>query len=317
MAASHGFTDLVGCRLPLQLAALGGPIGSPALAAAVSEAGGLGMIPNPASEAQVNDRLESARALTKRPIGVSFLIPFVDREAVKAAAAKAEVVEFFYGDPDLELVGLARANGAIVGWQTGSAAEARAATSAGCDFVVAQGIEAGGHVRGTQPLDEVLAETLAGIDVPVVAAGGIGTAQRVDAVLAAGAAAARVGTRFIVAKEADAHPDYVEELIDTSGQDTVMTESFGIGWPDAPHRVLRSAVDAASRFEGEVVGRLGEHEIAPFAYQPPTGGVVGEIAAMALYAGESVDAVTGTQPAAEIVAELTANIGPTWAQETR
>src|SRR5436853_3213996 len=97
------FTDLVGCRLPIQLASLGGPIGTPALAAAVSEAGGLGMIPNPASADEVRDQMERTRALTSRPIGIGFLVPFVDREAVAAAAATAEVVEFFYGDPGPDL----------------------------------------------------------------------------------------------------------------------------------------------------------------------------------------------------------------------
>src|SRR5271167_1579363 len=136
------FTDLVSCRLPIQLASLGG-IGTPALAAAVSDAGGLGMIANPPSAAEVNRSMESARALTSRPIGIGFLIPFVAREAVEAAGASADIVEFFYGDPDPDLVRVARARGTLVAWQTGSAGEALAAEKAGCDFVVAQGVEAG------------------------------------------------------------------------------------------------------------------------------------------------------------------------------
>ena len=114
------FTDLVSCRLPIQLASMGA-IGTPALAAAVSEAGGLGMIANPLSAAEVERSMESVRAITSRPIGIGFLIPFVVREAVDAAAASANVVEFFYGDPDPDLVRVARAAGALVSWQTGSA----------------------------------------------------------------------------------------------------------------------------------------------------------------------------------------------------
>src|SRR5260370_18783550 len=174
-----GFTELVGCRLPIQLASLGGPIGTPALAAAVSGAGGLGMIANPPSAGEVERRMESARALTARPIGVGFLMPFVAGDAVEAAGASAEVVEFFYGDPDPALVRVAGAHGALVAWQTGSAVEAVAAVKAGCDFVVAQGIEAGGQLRGRQRLDDVLAETLAAVDVPVLAAGRGRTTQRV------------------------------------------------------------------------------------------------------------------------------------------
>jgi nitronate monooxygenase len=306
--ATGGFTGLVGCRLPLQLASLGGPVGTPSLAAAVSEAGGLGMIPNPSSAAEVSLLVESARAHTSQPIGIGFLLPFLTQEALGAAAAAVEVVEFFYGDPDADLVRTARSQGALAGWQTGSADEALAAEKAGCDYVVAQGIEAGGHVRGTQRLDDVLAETLAQVEVPVVAAGGVGTPERVRALLEAGAAAVRVGTRFVAAEEADAHPEYVAALIAAGGRDTVLTESFATGWPDAPHRVLRSAVEAAEQLSGPVVGVLGEREIARFGPLPPTREVRGEVAAMALYAGQSVDAVTAVQPASEIVAHLTADV---------
>lgn len=306
--ASGGFTGLVGCRFPVQLASLGGPVGTPALAAAVSESGGLGMIPNPTSAAEVSQLVESARAGTSQPIGIGFLLPFLAREALDAAAAAVEVVEFFYGDPDPELVRTARSRGALAGWQTGSAHEALAAEKAGCDYVVAQGTEAGGHVRGTQRLDDVLAETLAQVDVPVVAAGGVGTPERVGALLAAGAAAVRVGTRFVAAEEADAHPEYVAALIAAVGRDTLLTESFVTGWPDAPHRVLRTAVEAAEKLTSSVAGKLGEREIARFGPLPPTRQVRGEVAAMALYAGESVDAVTRVQPASEIVSDLTAGI---------
>jgi nitronate monooxygenase len=308
MTTSQSFTDLVGCRLPVQLAPLGGPVGTPALAAAVSEAGGLGMIPNPPSAAAVERRMAEARVLTAQPIGFGFLMPFVAREAVEAAASEAEVVEFFYGDPDPDLVRIARAHGARAGWQVGSAAEALAAVQAGCDFVVAQGIEAGGHVRGTQPLDDVLAETLAAVAVPIVAAGGIGTAERLAALLGAGAAAVAVGTRFVVAEESDAHPVHVEALIAASAQDTVLTETFKTGWPNAPHRVLRTAVETAERLDRPVVGRIGGREVPRFWMLTPTAGTRGEVAAMALYAGESVDAVKRIQPASEIFAELTANI---------
>jgi nitronate monooxygenase len=309
MVSDRSFTDLVGCLLPIQSAALGGPISTPALAAAVSEAGGLGMIANPSSAAEVRQLVRQARALTSSAIGIGFLIPFVVAEAVQAAAETARVVEFFYGEPDRELIRLARGHGAVVGWQTGSAAEARAAAEAGCDYVIAQGTEAGGHVRGTQPLDDVLAETLATVDVPVLAAGGVGTAQRFSALLSAGAAAVRVGTRLVAAEEADAHPEYVARLIDASQEDTVLTDAFRNGWPDAPHRVLRSAVEAAEKCDGPVVAVAGAQEIGVFSPRPATREVRGEIAAMALYAGRSVDHVTQIQPAGEIVTELTALCG--------
>jgi NAD(P)H-dependent flavin oxidoreductase YrpB (nitropropane dioxygenase family) len=283
---------------------LGGRVGTPELAAAVSEAGGLGMIPNPSSASESKELVAAARALTAGPLGVGFLVPFIVDDAVEAAGALADVVEFFYGVPRPRLVRQAKANGARVGWQVGSAAEAVAAVEAGCDYVVAQGIEAGGHVRGVQHLDHVLAETLARVDLPVVAAGGIGSSDRVAQLLEAGAGAVRVGTRFVAASESGAHPDYVKLLIAASRDDTVLTETFRTGWPDAPHRVLRTAVDGASAFTGSVVARSGGREIPRFAFLPPTRQTRGAITAMALYAGESVDYVQRVQPAAEITAEL-------------
>ncbi len=136
MATDQAFAGLVGCRLPIQLASLGGPVGTPDLAAAVSNAGGLGMIPNPTSAADVERVVATARELTSQPVGIGFLVPFVSREAVQAAAATAHVVEFFYGDPQRDLVRLACAGDAVVGWQTGSAEEAVQAVESGCDYVV-------------------------------------------------------------------------------------------------------------------------------------------------------------------------------------
>jgi NAD(P)H-dependent flavin oxidoreductase YrpB (nitropropane dioxygenase family) len=249
--------------------------------------------------------LSRARRLTAKPIGVGFLMPFVDRDAVQTAGEQAEVVEFFYGEPDRELIELARSHGAVVGWQVGSAYEARQAVEAGCGYVVAQGTEAGGHVRGGLPLDKVLAETLAEVHVPVVAAGGVGSGSRTAHLLRAGAAAVRVGTRFVVADEADAHPRYVQELVAAGSGDTVLTEAFATGWPDAPHRVLRLSLEAAKAFTGDVVAKLGDRNLPPFAPVPPTGAAVGEVEAMPMYAGMSVGDVRATGPAAAIVAELT------------
>jgi NAD(P)H-dependent flavin oxidoreductase YrpB (nitropropane dioxygenase family) len=129
----------------------------------------------------------------------------------------------------------------------------------------------------------------------------------VAAVLAAGAAAARIGTRFVAAAESGAHPQYVRALIEAKAEDSVLTDVFAVGW-EAPHRVLRSAVEAARAFQGDVVG---EHEwagarmqIPRFGPDSPDRGTTGEIAAMALYAGQSVGAVRAVEPAREIVAEL-------------
>ncbi|MGH7290969.1 MAG: nitronate monooxygenase, partial [Myxococcota bacterium] len=199
------FTELVGCRVPIQLAGMGGVV-TPELAAAVTNAGGLGMIGVPMlSPAVVAALLERIAKLTAGPFGATFLMPFLDREALEIAAARARVVELFYGDPDAAIVDTIHRGGALASWQVGSHAEAVAAERAGCDLVVAQCTAAGGHVRGTIELFPLLSEVLDSLRVPVLAAGGIATARDVAGALAAGAAGVRVGTRFLAAAEADLH----------------------------------------------------------------------------------------------------------------
>ncbi|GAC1542274.1 MAG: hypothetical protein NVS3B12_30200 [Acidimicrobiales bacterium] len=303
------FTELVGCRHPLQQAGMGGAA-TPALAQAVAGAGGLGMLAmSTASVDAVVDAVTAVCAGASGPVGINFLMPFLNRDVVSAAAsAGARLVEFFYDTPSESLVEMVHAGGALAAWQVGSVTEARQAVDAGCDVVIAQGCEAGGHVRGTVGLLALLDDVLEAVPVPVVAAGGIGSGRSMAAVLAAGASAARLGTRFLAASEADVHPEYLELLIGAEADDTVLTEAFSVYWPDAPHRVLRSAVEAALAFDGDVVGETvhgGQRVPLPRLSVPgPTRATTGAIAAMALYAGQSVGAVRRSASAASIVASL-------------
>ncbi len=301
------FTDLVGCSLPLQLAAMPG-VGTPELVAAVADAGGLAMIGLPmVPPPMVAATLDQLASRTRGAIGMNFLVPFLDRAALEVAAPRVKVVEFFFGEPDQELVRAARAGGALVSWQVGSADEARAAVDAGCDLVVAQGDEAGGHVRGSVGLLPTLARVLDAVAVPVVAAGGIGGARQVAAALAAGASAVRVGTRFIASSESGAHPDYVRAVLEATAEDSTLSDVFSVGW-DAPHRVLRSCIDAARAFRGDVVGTTewGDQQIPVerFSVMSPDRQTSGAVGAMALYAGRSVDDAREVKPARDIVAEL-------------
>lgn len=307
------FTELVGCSVPIQQAGMS-DLSSPRLAAAVAEAGGLGMVSvYGTTPAVVAALLDAVRAQTSGAFGANFIMRFVDpalaHECVAVAAATARVVEFFYSDPDATLVEIVHAGGALACWQVGSREEAVAAANAGCDFLIAQGIEAGGHVRGRIGLLALLNEVLAAVDVPVLAAGGIGTGWAMAAALAAGADGVRVGTRFVAAEEAEAHPAYLQALIAAEAQDTIYTNAFSVGWPDAPHRCLRSSVEAARAFEGEVVGEGIDVTGKPFTIQrfgclSITAKTRGTIAAMPHWAGESVGGVTRVLPAAAIVREL-------------
>ena len=309
MTLATAFTELVGCQVPIQLAGMAGA-STPELAAAVSNAGGLGMLTASAEDVQAD--VDAALAATAgKPVGLNFLMPFFDRGMLEAVVPRVRLVEWFWGQPDPVLVGIAHDAGALAAWQVGSRDEAVAAADAGCDLIVAQGVEAGGHVRGTIGLLPLLDAVLGAVEVPVVAAGGIGTGRGVAAVLAAGASAARIGTRLVATLESGAHPRYKQALVAAQAADTVLTEAFAIWWPDAPHRVLRSAVQAAEALEDDEAGQvLGPGEPVPiprFAVVPPNRAAQGHIDAMALYAGQSVGAVTAIRPAAEVVREIIAD----------
>jgi nitronate monooxygenase len=207
------------------------------LAAAVSEAGGLGTIGG--ARAPIAEELAAARRLTGRPIAVNLVLPLLRRNDAKAAA-DADVIVTFWGEPRRLAAGT---------WvhQCGSVAEARAAELAGADAVIAQGVEAGGHVRGTTPVLELVERVRAAVAVPVLAAGGIVDRSGVSEALAAGAVAAVAGTRFLLSDESRAHPDYKRRCLEADS--TVLTELFGLGWADAPHRVIPNA--ATRRWLGD------------------------------------------------------------------
>lgn len=277
-----------------------GGVTTPELAAAVSKRGGLGVLAGAGKPPEViKSELQKVAEVTSNAVGVNFLMPFLNDAAIETAAATgARVIELFYGDPSRELVDRVRSAGsALVAWQVGSVGEAKAAADAGADIVIVQGREAGGHVRGDTPLLELLRSVAGAFDAPVVAAGGISTPQDVRGVIDAGAAAARVGTRFVTSSESAAHPEYIRALLASSGEDTVLTTAFATGWPDAPHRVLRSCVAAANALPAD----LGAARFLP---SPPTAATTGRVDAMALYAGAGVGSVERVQAAADIVDDL-------------
>jgi len=301
------FTELIGCRLPLQQAGMSGTA-TPALATAVSNAGALGMIGIGRQEFEVIERyLNEVEALTTNPVGCSCIGHFVRSEVVELAASRLSVIEFFYEWPDPARV----PHNVICGWQVGSVDEAKAAVDAGCRYVIAQGTEAGGHVRGQLPLHEVLPAIRTAVDVPVVAAGGIADVAGVRNAMALGADAVRVGTRFVATRESDAHPEYIDALIAARADDSVLTDLFGLDWPGAPHRVLQSSIDAVMASSNDVVGETplvggGSMQVRRFSVSTPTRGTTGDIKAMALYAGLSVGSVRRLMSAAEVVEELSA-----------
>ena len=293
----------------------------PELAAAVSNAGALGMVTltwSPDTAAVVRE----VAALTARPFGGNFiLIEDHHRPLEQALEAGLRIASFMWGDPG-SYVRQVHDAGGIVLHTVGSAEEARRAVAAGVDVIVAQGWEAGGHVWGTVatlPLVPAVVDAVA--PVPVIAAGGIGDARGVAAVLALGAQAAWLGTRFLLAREMPVHEDYRRRLMAAAETDPQWYPNlYDVGWPDSPHRALRNSTarawDAAGRppddqrpGAGDVIARFASGEsIVRYEPAPPMTGTTGDIEALSMWAGQSVALARESQPAAEIVAELTARL---------
>jgi nitronate monooxygenase len=326
--------ERLGVELPVVQAGMGGGLSRHELAAAVSEAGGLGTIAV-SGAAAIRRELTAARALTGRPLAVNVLLPFARRDWFEAAA-EADVVVTFWGRPRRRTPGV---------WlhQCGSVEEARRAHAAGADGVIVQGMEAGGHVRGTTPALQLLEEARAALprDYPLLLAGGIAECGDVRAALEAGATAAVAGTRFLLSEESRAHALYKERLL--AAEETILTELFGAGWP-APHRVVPNAaveqwLGRRSSFQ-DLWGRKDERRAVPRANRllnqllapgirhtpaslqqrmvwaqrpdsrlltpagPTDDGPETLVEAGALYAGETVARIGKVRPAAELVREL-------------
>ena len=308
MAIDNAFTQLVGCRHPLQNAGMG--TASPALAYAVAEAGGLGTLSGvgPSIE-QLEEIVSGPKVPDEALLAMNFLMPFLDDLSVIDVVAKhLRLVEFFYGEPQKECVERVHSGGALASWQVGSVEEAEQAVTAGCDLIALQGVEAGGHVRGTRGLFSLLAEVREAVSLPIIAAGGIATARTAAMALACGAQAVRVGTRFVATHESGYHPDYIQAIVDADSDATEYTEKFSVMWEDAPQRVLRSSIEAAENSREEIVGTIkfgdSKVDVPKFSFFAPTVDTEGDISAMAQYCGQGVGMINDVRPAADVVSDL-------------
>ena len=309
--------ERLGVELPVVQAGMGGGLSRHELAAAVSEAGGLGTIAVNGAAA-IRRELAAARALTGRPLAVNVLLPFARRDWFEAAA-EADAVVTFWGEPR-------RRTGGVWLHQCGSVGEAQRAQAAGADGVIVQGVEAGGHVRGETPGLQLLEEVRQALppDYPVLLAGGIAQKEDVRTALDAGATAAVAGTRFLLSEESRAHALYKERLL--AAEETILTDLFGAAWP-APHRVVPNA---ATEHWGETprLNRLLNHLLAPGARYVPPGLQLRMIRAQrpggrllspagptddapatlvdagALYAGKTVARIAEIRPAGQLVHDL-------------
>jgi NAD(P)H-dependent flavin oxidoreductase YrpB (nitropropane dioxygenase family) len=326
--------ERLGLRQPIIGAGLGGGLSRARLTVPIADAGGLGQLGfMPA--ARLKAELDSHRERSAGPVAVNLLLPFARREHWEIAA-RADAAVTFWGKPQ-------RITNGIWVHQCGSVQEAESAAAAGADGVIAQGIEAGGHVRGVTPALELLERTKAvlGPGYPVWLAGGIAEPADVNAALAADADGVVVGTRFLLSNESDAHPGYKRRLLDA--RETVLTELFGAGWP-APHRVVPNAATARwlqhdprgpawvrafqrltapalSRTPRALLQRVSRMQVPGVPLLGPAAATVDDPASLLdsgpLYAGVCVARIVDLRSAGELVHELAGDTAKRWQAEAR
>ncbi|HTT54814.1 MAG TPA: nitronate monooxygenase [Streptosporangiaceae bacterium] len=308
MALSTAFTELFSVRHPIALAPLGGTAGG-ALAAAVSNGGGLGLLGGGSgSRAWLGRELPLVAERTSQPWGVGFQSWAVDVGAVEQALAyRPQAVMLSFGDPSPFLSPIRQAGAALI-LQVTDLEEARQAVHLGADVIVAQGTEAGGHGarhgRSTLPFVPIVMDLAA--PTPVLAAGGIADGRGLAAALALGAAGALIGTRFQATAESLAGPAVKQAIVAGRGEDTerstILDIARGSRWPAKyPGRTL------AHPFLDEWRGREAELAADPAARQAYRDGVArGELPPLPVWAGENIDLITDLPPATALVGALAA-----------
>lgn len=308
--------DLLGCTFPVVLAGMGG-VARSELVAAVTEAGGfgfLGMVREPVALIRAEVQHLRERGISR--FGVNLIPAATDPTLLEAQVAacielRVPVIGLFW-DLSRPLVQRLRGLGIVVVCQVGSVPEAQAAAKAGAQVLIAQGVEAGGHVRGDRPLHEFIPEVVKAANLPVLASGGLIDGADLAAVLSLGAQGGVFGTAFIATPESFAHAYHKARLLASAPDDTVLTEVFHINWPrKAKVRVLANSVTRGEQGDPFTQARtvIGDEDGRPiylFSTDSPLRSMRGDFEAMALYAGKGVGRVNGIVSAAERVRAIAA-----------
>ncbi|WP_025899983.1 NAD(P)H-dependent flavin oxidoreductase [Sneathiella glossodoripedis] len=291
---------LYGTKNPIFQAGMGG-IAGPELTAAISNVGGLGHLGAIRLSAKdLKNWIAQTKALTDKPFAVNLVPPGggpdgFDAQLDVTISEKPKAVSLYWGDFGSVIPKLKEA-GISVMVQVGSLAEAQKALSDGADTIIAQGIEAGGHVKSKIGLMSILPDVLkiAGT-TPVLAAGGLSNPSKIKAVLGMGAAGVWVGTSFIVATESNAHEIYRERLIEATVDDTHHGHFYSYGWPiGTPYRVIKPGKNYSLRNFKAAGARRSDSEAFARTVQ--------------LYAGQGVGDVKEKKSAAEILNDLSADL---------
>lgn len=309
--------EMFGLRYPVVQAGMDGPA-TAALATAVAEAGALGSLPLTwVSTPRAVANVQSVVASTSGSFFANYVLNFPVRSLDEALAAGLRAVQFSWGIPDPGLVGVLRDRSAIIGIQVTGRGNAERAMELEPDFLICQGIEAGGHVQAYQPLAAALDEVLsvAG-DVPVAASGGMATGHDIRRWISAGAAAAVLGTRFVATEESAGHPLYKQILVDASAHDTALSVCLNRDWPNATHRMVKNSTFEMWEAAGcpQPGDRPGESDVVArdqdlteyLRYDSNTAveTMSGDVTALGLYAGLGVTQIDDLPSVAEVLDRL-------------
>lgn len=216
-------TELLGVEYPIIQGGMAW-VAEHHLAAAVSEAGGLGLIGGANAPGEVvRDEIRKARKLTDKPFGVNVMLmsPYADDVAKVIVEEGIKVVTTGAGNPE-KYMDIWQAAGVKVIPVVASVALARRMERHGADAVVAEGCESGGHI-GEQTTMTLVPQVADAVEIPVIAAGGIGDGRGIAAAFMLGAEAVQIGTRFVVSKEAVVHENYKQRIIKAKDIDSAVT----------------------------------------------------------------------------------------------
>ncbi|MEP6827983.1 MAG: nitronate monooxygenase [Aestuariivirga sp.] len=305
-------------------------VAGPELAAAVANAGGLGLLGGamvPADGLRI--MIRATRSLTKRNFGIDLIGQFVDGSHIQVLIEeKVALAVFFWSPPTAEHVEQLKRGGVAFWMQVGTVREAREALELGAEAVIVQGSEAGGHNRSEGTLGTLFPAVRAAFPhIPLVAAGGITDGASMAAALLRGADAVLCGTRFLASKEADAHDGYKQRVLKAAAGDTVITTVFGPEWPGQPVRALTNAAvkisagreeEALVEAQGQTIGTtvLGGQTISVPRYSAilPTRAFDADLEWACLTAGEAAANIHSIESATDIIENMMMEAEATLAQ---
>ncbi|MCF3592695.1 nitronate monooxygenase [Rhodobacteraceae bacterium LMO-12] len=311
--------DTLGCDVPILLAGMGG-VSHWELAAAVANSGGyptLGMVRE--APDLIEREVTALRAATNRPFAVN-LIPaatdpaLLDAQITRCLDLGVGAFSFFW-DVLPRAIERVKAAGCLVLHQVGTLEAARAAQTAGSDVIIAQGIEAGGHVHGRSGAFALAADILSSTDLLVVVSGGIADGAGLAAALAMGAQGVHVGTAFLATDESFAHPYHKARIAKADGAETLLTDAFVLNWPKgAAVRVLANSVTDAlgtdlmnhdpENLPRDVIAWDDDAPRLRFSTDSPLRTTTGDLEAMALYAGQGVGLIHDILPAGDVLRRM-------------